>query len=723
MFSSLCIFLSFSYLTSLLLLLTKLPLLIYLLVFISALPMAIAVSSERPFPDISFKDFYKFVNNNFNPQVSLSTVLLVLFTITENSDLLNLHARQNNPQCIGELKQSSSGWIRALTRSLIDRLEEKTKDLFTQSENFENSGNDLITPLAIKLDKLIDVLKLNPFSKAGKLMKKLQPISHEKITAVHLICPQSMECEDIECDPRGLHQVTRDRDIPKVTLIKGNKIYENVAVLSGKCPKCETIYYADHESVGRSTDNPQRVYLNSAKYLKVGQSVWVDRVFSSAVVNAIYSFHASAAAYTEFWNNSYACLNPESTCLVTRRIIWKAFVQESIRDIGLALQHHLTLSDNLSINEVTREAFNHLGNNGLISIADGHTCSECTQPFRRSQYETIDEIEEDRASVKMVVLDGIVMGPTHCAYDGCTSDLNNARGGAFCPFHETQYGAICRVRDCQRPKKHPSQACEQHQPEWQKYIQSHSRENLSGVRRMLRRPGETLPWQSNTQRNVQHHDQDVPENQQKNYFSPNRFYCVETICAPCGTVIAWTKFAKSESPTHILNFLANVYPSEESRPDYICIDKACLVLHSCISNRSWQEWKKTSRFIVDSYHYKNHSPDDKLCEKWCNPAPTDGSAPNLVIPAVDKNGQACLKRAFNTQACEQLNAWLGGFESILKCMVPGNFDWFLHTMLFYHTRYVLKKQDKKREYADNEDDGESGDDDGDKFDFDIEVDD
>ena len=31
-------------------------------------------------------------------------------------------------------------------------------------------------------------------------------------------------------------------------------------------------------------------------------------------------------------------------------------------------------------------------------------------------------------------------------------------------------------------------------------------------------------------------------------------------------------------------------------------------------------------------------------------------------------------------------------------MVPGNFDWFLHTMIFfYHTRYILKKQQNKRE--------------------------
>ena len=94
---------------------------------------------------------------------------------------------------------------------------------------------------------------------------------------------------------------------------------------------------------------------------------------------------------------------------------------------------------------------------------------------------------------------------------------------------------------------------------------------------------------------------------------------------------------------------------------------------------------------------------------------------NGVILTVDNNGQPCLKRAFNTQACEQLNAWLGGFESILKCMVPGNFDWFLYTMLFFtqiHTRYVLKKRDKKRENAINEDEGESDRDDGDKFDID-----
>jgi hypothetical protein len=272
------------------------------------------MSAEMPFPGVSFEAFNKFVTNNFTAEISLSTVLLVLFTMTENSDLLNLHARQRHPQCMGEIKQASSGWMRALARCLCDRLEAETNKLFTHNEHVETfSKNDIIRSLTVKLDNLMDVLKLNPYSKTGKLEKKLKPVSYQEITAVHTICPLSMECEDITCGPYALHQNTRGRDIPKVTLIKGTTIYKNVGLLSGKCPKCQTVYYADHETLNKGTDNAQRVYLNSAKYIKLGQSIWVDRVFSMAVVNAIYSFHASAAAYTEFWNNTYARLNSESS--------------------------------------------------------------------------------------------------------------------------------------------------------------------------------------------------------------------------------------------------------------------------------------------------------------------------------------------------------------------------------------------------------------------------
>ncbi|KAF8995132.1 hypothetical protein BDQ17DRAFT_1392303 [Cyathus striatus] len=195
----------------------------------------------------------------------------------------------------------------------------------------------------------------------------------------------------------------------------------------------------------------------------------------------------------------------------------------------------------------------------------------------------------------MVVVDGVVMGPTSC-------DAQKVAG---------------------------TEACEAHKEMWNKHKSNYSSASLSGLKRALQCRNENLAWLPNS------------------YFSPNRYYCVETVCAP---------------------FLKNIL---------------------------YRPWLLNSRFVVDGYHYTNHKADDDLCCTFCNPAPSDGSAPNLVIIEHDWNGQPYYKRAFNTQACEQLNSWLGGFESILKRMTVSNFNWFLHAMLVYHTQHILDRQQQR----------------------------
>ena len=98
-----------------------------------------------------------------------------------------------------------------------------------------------------------------------------------------------------------------------------------------------------------------------------------------------------------------------------------------------------------------------------------------------------------------------------------------------------------------------------------------------------------------------------------------------------------------------LFFLENVYPNPDSRPTYIAIDKACKLLRWAVTIGAWETWKQTSRFIVDTYHYNNHKASDTLCSSLCNPAPTDGTSPNLVTMTRDKRGRKVWKRAFNTQ--------------------------------------------------------------------------
>jgi len=40
-------------------------------------------------------------------------------------------------------------------------------------------------------------------------------------------------------------------------------------------------------------------------------------------------------------------------------------------------------------------------------------------------------------------------------------------------------------------------------------------------------------------------------------------------------------------------------------------------------------------------------------------------------------------------------------------MTPGNFNWFLHAMLYYHTKYVLQKQHIRKKQKEDDDDEEN----------------
>jgi hypothetical protein len=423
------------------------------------LPMVRASPMENEFPSLSFKMFNQFIEQNFSSKISLATVLVLLFTLTENPDLLNLHARQQNPKCEGETCTAASGWIKSLARVLRDTLGQDHTKMFKKSENYSQmSGDQIISTISMKLDAFSKKLGLHSYDQNGAYKGNLKPVSHQSIEPIHMICPNAVECETVGCHCRSLLQITKARDIPKVTLIKGSKIFENAYVLTGKCPTCQTIYVADHEraSNGDEETTHSRVYINAAKYVKVGQSLWVDRIFSHGVVNGIYSFHASAAAYAEYWSNTFCLVNKR----ITRRQVWQAFVQESVRFIAAVSDTDLVLRDGLAIDEVTQQAFEKLGEKGIIKTAPEHACPECTQKYRATtdvisvddpaavvgmdehqavppligvnsmstgqntqntqhQQSSIPEDQrdpDDESFVTMAVLDGIVFGPSVCCY-------------------------------------------------------------------------------------------------------------------------------------------------------------------------------------------------------------------------------------------------------------------------------------------------------------------
>jgi hypothetical protein len=324
----------------------------------------------------------------------------------------------------------------------------RTQTLFSETELAQEPDQTAkVNLLAGKLDTLAACLKLSVYDDKGKYKGKLLPISHSKIEPAYVICPASFICETQDCIPRSLLQSTTDCDIPMVTLIKGQTVHQHVPVLTGKCPSCKTLYAADHERF-KDTSTIQntfkRVYLNSAKYLKIGRSLWADHGFTTSAINAMYNFHSSASAYAEYWNNTYGT----DQISITRAHVWQAFVQQSVRTIAEESGIDAEFDDGLNIKEVTTQAFSLLGEDGIVRAADKHACEECTQkrkdisdvvfndpaavvgvdatddniPAMAVAHEEMEvdapqvtsdnEMDvDDTSNIKMVVLDGIVMGP------------------------------------------------------------------------------------------------------------------------------------------------------------------------------------------------------------------------------------------------------------------------------------------------------------------------
>ena len=158
------------------------------------------------------------------------------------------------------------------------------------------------------------------------------------------------------------------------------------------------------------------VFLNSAKYLKVGQSVWVDRVFSNSVLAGMYYFHGSATAYTAFWNSSFWENQKNITNPITHQHIWQTFIQESISSIAALSQFNISLHDCLSIDELAYNAFNILGENEVIQASNQHACSECIQPYKRHPDFITDEFVITVYMMKILIL--IIIGDDPAAIVG-----------------------------------------------------------------------------------------------------------------------------------------------------------------------------------------------------------------------------------------------------------------------------------------------------------------
>ena len=106
---------------------------LWILLGLSFLPTT-AASEFRPFSEMTFLSFSQFIQKNFSSNISLSTVLLMLFTMTENPDLLSLHGRQQYSLVKGENISSINSWIKSLSWAVYGKLNSDASMLLDESD-------------------------------------------------------------------------------------------------------------------------------------------------------------------------------------------------------------------------------------------------------------------------------------------------------------------------------------------------------------------------------------------------------------------------------------------------------------------------------------------------------------------------------------------------------------------------------------------------------------
>ena len=355
----------------------------------------------------------------------------------------------------------------------------------------------------------------------------------------------------------------------------------------------------------------------------------------------------------------------------------------------------------------------------ILCVTSLPTTTQLTQPFFVHCYK--DTFIDHTHEVDMVVVDGISMGHRLCAFRMCTNSPTDYVSRKFCVEHSRSHGHLCGVAGCEQEiASHPpnTKACSNpsHQALWQKYRGSTTRESYAGFCRIVRHQRAEIdsgvgrfqePWEVNAQvaqaelaamripddpetAIPHHHPGPTPTDPAspapsglKHNWSYRCIHVIEIVTWPCGCPVAWAKFPNSESPTNIINLLTELYPREESCPTFITIDKACRVLATLQSRGLADIWFRTTRFLVDTFHFQTHK-EETHCQTFCNPSPMDGSQPDLVIPIQGNYGAIRLHRAFNTETAEHLNSWFVGYSGILSHMRAENHDFLIQVMLEYH---------------------------------------
>ncbi|KAJ7069897.1 hypothetical protein C8F01DRAFT_1246066 [Mycena amicta] len=683
----------------------------------------------------------------FDTDMRLHQALYLLAMIISLYPLVRLHLNQREEAYRGSRE---TGWIHSIRTLLSRALVETTDDIqaLTMGPDFADSwANRVSDDLGyiyrfLGLDDLVEN-GVGPGDLFHTLFRPPRPV----------LVTSRINCKFCPVGHRNMVPSLRRRrgsgGNARVWLLDRSFQWVQADLLVASCGKCKAEYYPDritHPSLvrGKRTEwlEPHAVCIRVSVH-----GIWVDRAVARAQEKALHRFHSGWANFADWINDGLA---EGSTQKLTYRQSKRLFLEHFARRLLFAhgKASEFTLPANSSSETLATAVRNEIGKDkGVLPGSLKHGCMDCTH-VKRYRVDLPDAVLVDgrstdvvglentgedttgpldpsdpslppnlptasanqaapapgnpRGYVRMMVMDGKTITHKKCAVFSCDKPLVNYKNGRFCQEHLGKKD-ICGFVACGEPvRAEGALTCSkaEHVAWYKRFDERFHRLSYPGVKRVIRR--QNIATENGEDISGPTLEIDLPElegipwNKVEHTFRAKTTYCLQTAQWACGWPIGWTKCYRAESPSAVLKFINYLWDGNlEARPGFVGYDKACELLRHIVTQNPLDDWIETTKFIVDAWHYIGHRATDILCRTRCNPAPTDGSQPDLVLVEEDDNGVKHQTRAFNTETAEQLNSWLNGFESQLRQMTDVNYDFYVHVLMLVYSEIVAKRIESK----------------------------
>ncbi|KAL8286135.1 hypothetical protein RQP46_004623 [Phenoliferia psychrophenolica] len=471
----------------------------------------------------------------------------------------------------------------------------------------------------------------------------------------------------LHCEGRGYLQKLKS---PSPIILLDVEGPREASVVQCECSHCGAVFWPDRYHV-RVGDESIYVYDWNAKYIRLGAKYWASRRLANNLLLQHYH-HTSFTAANQIYHESY---DPDGLSKATPTHLFTLYVFHIILLHSERSKVPFLSRPAWTINDVVKAADLSLFASGRRIVAH-HDCTRCchvavdegavpapggAQDVVERGGDGVDVQQPDGEAkyVNMWVMDGVTLGPISCAEPRCPNSPANYRSvtGRWCDAHQAEYfgpeaydvpcGVIgCdnrMIRKCVVPNPlidgdDPARGVSDVDLLTDRY--PHCDDHLDDLGLFLDRYGKgsnyhaVQRWRRDRRNDARDPDvaRDAPAWKQKqsddvakippNTWHAGRWKNTSIVVRPCGVPVSMMRMHDSEADSESVRLLEETFaaidpskPPEDNRPSLIAFDRWCKVLAHLITSGKWFDdgWDKTTRGIVDGFHYLGHKSTDQLC--------------------------------------------------------------------------------------------------------------